>query len=72
MALIAGFFLNDLNLLALTFFFLALSAVELGAGLVLLLIQQLVTRSTGLTNNTRAFSKHNVRSNALTFFTKVK
>jgi len=39
---------DNLNLLSLTFFFLVFSAVEFGVGLVLLLVQHLLTRTLNL------------------------
>ena len=49
-ALMVGVMFNNLNLLSLTFFFLIFSAVEFGVGLVLLLMQNIITRSIYLTN----------------------
>lgn len=45
---IIGLAYDNLNLLSLTFFFLIFSAVEFGVGLVLLLIQHLLTRTLNL------------------------
>ena len=42
---------DNLNLLSLTFFFLIFSAIEFGVGLVLLLLQHLLTRSLSLYEN---------------------
>jgi len=60
-----GFIYDNVNLLSLTFFFLILSAVEFGIGLVLILLQSILSRSINLgggnTNaykfSTRALSK---------------
>ena len=40
-----GFIFDNLNVVALTFFFLIFSAIEFGVGLILLLIQNLIFRS---------------------------
>lgn len=50
LALIVGLVYNNINVLALTFFFLVLSAIEFGTGLVLMLIQHSLTRSISLTD----------------------
>jgi len=64
---VAGFLYNNSNLLSLTFFFLILSAVELGIGLVLVLLQTIFFRTTHLNlNNTNPF-KFSLRS-----FKKIK
>jgi len=47
-ALLIGMTYDNLNILSLTFFFLIFSAVEFGVGLVLMLIQHLLTRSLNL------------------------
>jgi len=47
-ALLIGMTYDNLNILSLTFFFLIFSAVEFGVGLVLMLIQNLLTRSLNL------------------------
>ena len=44
-ALFAGMIYDNMNLLGLTFFFLILSAVEFSVGLVVILIQHLLTRT---------------------------
>jgi NADH:ubiquinone oxidoreductase subunit K len=51
MSLASGVLLNDLHLLSLTFFVLTLSAVEFGIGLILILLQHLITRSINLTES---------------------
>jgi NADH:ubiquinone oxidoreductase subunit K len=43
--LLVGFIFDNVNLLSLTFFFLILSAVEFGLGLVIILVQHLLLRS---------------------------
>lgn len=52
-----GLIFDNLNLLSLTFFFLVLSAVEFGLGLVLLLIQNTLTRTLSLSENDSNFLK---------------
>lgn len=46
--LFVGLAYDNLNFLSLTFFFLIFSAVEFGVGLVIMLIQHLLTRSIDL------------------------
>ena len=46
--LVVGLSYDNLNLLSLTFFSLVLSAVEFGVGLVIMLIQHLLTRAINL------------------------
>lgn len=46
--LFVGLAYDNLNILSLTFFFLIFSAIELGIGLVLLLLQHLLTRTLNL------------------------
>lgn len=48
LTLILGLAYDNLNLLSLTFFFLIFSAVEFGVGLVLMLLQHLLTRTLNL------------------------
>ena len=57
MALFAGLVYDNLNVLSLTFFFLVLSAVELGIGLVLALFQNIIARSINLTDRDSNFLK---------------
>ena len=52
-ALVMGLVFNNLNLLSLTFFFLILSAVEFGLGLILMLVQNIFLRSLSLSDNTQ-------------------
>ncbi len=56
-----GFISDNINLLSLTFFFLVLSAVEFGIGLVIMLIQNIFFRSLQLTDNSKNWVKHNTR-----------
>ena len=48
MALTIGFIYDNLNIVSLTFFFLILSAVEFGLGLVIILVQNIILRSINL------------------------
>ena len=48
LTLLIGLAYDNLNLLSLTFFFLIFSAVEFGVGLVLMLLQHLITRTLNL------------------------
>jgi len=49
--LFVGLAYDNLNLISLTFFFLIFSAVEFGIGLVLLLLQHILTRTLNLNDN---------------------
>lgn len=57
----AGFIYDNINLLSLTFFFLVLSAVEFGMGLVIILIQNIFFRSIQLSNSSKNWIKSNSR-----------
>ena len=50
--LVSGLIFDNLNLLSLTFFFLILSAVEFGLGLVIILVQNVLLRSINLNDGT--------------------
>ena len=54
-----GFLYDNLNLLSLTFFFLVLSAVEFGIGLVIILVQNIFSRSINLADNNKNWLKFN-------------
>ena len=56
-----GFLYDNSNLLSLTFFFLVLSAVEFGIGLVIILIQNIFFRSLQLSDNSKNYMKYNIR-----------
>lgn len=56
-----GFLYDNINLLSLTFFFLVLSAVEFGIGLVIMLLQNIFFRSLQLHDNSKNWIKHNLR-----------
>lgn len=68
----AGFFYNNINVTAMTFFSLIFSALELGLGLVLLLMQNLLARSTHLTENDKNFLKFSNRTRSRTNTNKIK
>ena len=53
LTLISGLIFDNLNLLSLTFFFLILSAVEFGLGLVIILVQNVLLRSINLNDWTQ-------------------
>jgi hypothetical protein len=63
---------DNLNLLALTFFFLVFSAIELGIGLILLLLQNLITRSISLSNNSFNVKKFKHRIMNKLYINKLK
>jgi len=48
--LLIGLIFDNLNMLSLTFFFLVLSAVEFGLGLIIILIQNIFNRTINLNN----------------------
>jgi len=52
-----GLVYDNLNLISLTFFFLILSAVEFGLGLVIMLVQNILLRSINLTDSSANPSK---------------
>lgn len=64
--LITGYLYNNLNFLSLTFFFLILSAVEFGIGLILILLQYIFLRSISLNN-----ANYNSLKFLNTFFNKI-
>jgi len=53
LTLLSGLVFDNLNLLSLTFFFLILSAVEFGLGLVIILVQNVLLRSINLNDWTQ-------------------
>ena len=59
--LAVGFLSDNTSLLSLTFFFLVLSAVEFGIGLITILIQNIFLRSTQLNDSSKNWLKHNTR-----------
>ena len=67
-----GALFDNVNLVSLTFFFLVLSAVEFGIGLILILTQNIFLRSISLNDSSSNFLKHNSRfSSKLKLSTKV-
>ena len=61
LVLLIGLIYDNLNILSLTFFFLVFSAIEFGLGLVLLLFQNIITRSTNLNDYDTNFLKFSNR-----------
>jgi len=59
--LIVGFFFDNVNLLSLTFFFLIFSAVEFALGLVIILVQHVLTRSIYLNTMSKNLNKFSYR-----------
>lgn len=57
LVLIIGLTYDNHNILSLTFFFLVLSAIEFGLGLILALFQNVLTRSINLSDNDLNFTK---------------
>ena len=61
MALTVGFIYDNLNIVSLTFFFLILSAVEFGLGLVIILVQNIILRSINLNDSSSNTFKFTTR-----------
>ena len=59
--LFVGLIFDNLNILSLTFFFLILSAVEFGIGLIIMLVQNLINRSLSLNNSSMNYLKFSTR-----------
>lgn len=59
--LFVGLIYDNLNIVALTFFFLVFSAIEFGIGLVLLLFQNILSRSINLNDSDKNFLKFSNR-----------
>ena len=59
--IVLGFIYDNVNFLSLTFFFLILSAVEFGVGLVIILLQNIFTRSVNLNDNNTNTHKFSTR-----------
>lgn len=55
--LLIGIIFDNINILALTFFFLVFSAIEFSVGLILLLFQNIINRSITLTNSDNNYLK---------------
>ena len=71
-ALAVGFIYDNLNILSLTFFFLVFSAIEFGIGLILLLFQNIITRSINLNDYDLNFLKFTNRFKTKISINKVK
>lgn len=56
-----GIIYDNINVLSLTFFFLVFSAIEFGIGLILLLFQNIITRSINLNDYDTNFLKFSNR-----------
>jgi hypothetical protein len=69
--LIVGLFYDNLNILSLTFFFLVFSAIEFGIGLVLLLFQNIITRSINLNDFDNNFLKFSNRFKTKLYINKI-
>lgn len=61
LSLTIGFIYDNLNIVSLTFFFLILSAVEFGLGLVIILVQNIILRSINLSDMSENNFKFNTR-----------
>ena len=72
LTLFIGITLDNINVLSLTFFFLIFSALELGIGLILLLFQNLISRSLSLNENDNNFSKFSTRFNSKLYLNRIK
>ena len=70
-ALFVGLVYDNLNILSLTFFFLVFSAIEFGIGLILLLFQNIVTRSINLSNCDNNFLKFSSRFKNKLYINKI-
>jgi hypothetical protein len=71
LALLGGFLMNDIGLLSLTFFFLIFSAIELGIGLELISLQNVVVRSLSITSPT-APQRGNTRFGARLYTSRLR
>lgn len=71
LVLLIGLFYDNLNMLSLTFFFLVFSAIEFGIGLVLLLLQNIITRSINLNDSDSNFLKFSTRFKNKLYLNKV-
>jgi hypothetical protein len=69
--LLLGLVYDNLNLLSLTFFFLVFSAIEFGIGLVLLLFQNIITRSINLNDYDTNFLKFSNRFKNKLYINKI-
>lgn len=69
--LFIGLVYDNLNVLSLTFFFLVFSAIEFGIGLVLLLLQNIITRSINLNDYDTNFLKFSNRFKTKLYLNKI-
>ncbi len=70
-SLFVGFVYDNLNVLSLTFFFLVFSAIEFGIGLVLLLFQNIISRSINLNDYDTNFLKFSNRFRNKLYINKI-
>lgn len=61
LVLFIGLTYDNLNILSLTFFFLILSAVEFGLGLIIMLVQHIIMRSISLNDTNTNSLKFSLR-----------
>jgi NADH:ubiquinone oxidoreductase subunit K len=61
--LVTGILFDNMNILSLTFFFLILSAVEFGLGLIIMLVQHIIFRSINLNDSNANNLKFSSRFN---------
>jgi len=69
--LFVGLVFDNINILSLTFFFLVFSAIEFGIGLVLLLFQNIITRSINLNDYDNNFLKFSNRFKNKLYINKI-
>ena len=69
--LFIGLIYDNINILSLTFFFLVFSAIEFGVGLVLLLFQNIITRSINLNDYDSNFLKFSNRFKNKLYINKI-
>jgi len=70
-AIFVGIVYDNLNVLSLTFFFLVFSAIEFSLGLILLLFQNIVTRSINLNDNDSNYLKFATRFRNKLYLNKI-
>lgn len=63
LAFLVGIIWDNDTILSLTFFFLILSAVEFGVGLIIILLQNIINRSINLSDNNSNWLKFSTRFN---------
>jgi len=71
LTLFVGLIYNNLNVLSLTLFSLVFSAIEFGVGLVLLLFQNIISRSINLSDYDSNFLKFSNRFKSKIFLNKI-